>query len=205
MKLKFVGLSLLAVVIAFAAVFGMAGVARAQGGGVVITTPPFKENAPFWIDWDGDGISEDAEYVGEFDVYDWNYDIDFVWAPYSFAAGSNGSYRIAAVPYGCTDWAYDAEGNTIDCNLFELFYDYSSKIAHHWAENPNGTKFTYGAWGWGEPVYSSAIYAITVQPETYVKFYDPTTDSYEYEYTLVPGAPMQQSELFGFELTPWSP
>jgi hypothetical protein len=148
------------------------GISLAQNTGVNILTPPSAESVSVYLELNGNGLNDPEEFVGVFDVYSGDQGITISWPAYAFGAGANGSYRVALLqnmnPLGAAQWAEMAS-------------------AHHWASNPNGPNFTMGP-------FSAAYLCRTcpsrfvVQPETYSQFYDPTTDTYEYEYTPVAGA-----------------
>jgi hypothetical protein len=136
---------------------------------VTVITAPVKTNAGVYIDLDGDGLNDPEEFVGYFDVYDGMQSITFSWNAYSFASGVNGSYRVALwqnkTPLGAPAWAEVAS-------------------AHHWASNPNGTKFTMGPFGPGQLCVTCPS-RFVVEPETYVQVYNSTTQTYEYVYTPI--------------------
>jgi hypothetical protein len=162
----------IAVMIAVIATIGLVSFALAEGTGVNIVTTPGQENASVYIDQNHNGLNDPEEFVGIFDVYNGDLGITFSWPAHAFAPGVNGSYRVALLqnlnPLGAAQWT-------------EVAY------AHHWADNPNGTSFTMG------PFNAAYICRVcptrfVVQPETYQTFYDPTTQSYEHDYTPVAGA-----------------
>jgi hypothetical protein len=179
MKLK---LTAIAITIAILLVTVGAAFAQNDGStGVVVLTEPFNANSAVFWDYNGDGVNDDNEFIGFFDLYSIWEPIDIAWAHFNFAPGTNGSYKVAL---------YQDAG---DGNL------YVGRLAHHWAENPNGEMFTFGSLGWGEPICLNCPSFFGVTAETYVKFYDPATDTYEYEYTTVAGAPSIASYWFAFE------
>jgi hypothetical protein len=157
-------------------------------GGVTITTPPIKSQEVF-IDFNGNGAFDADESLGVFPFYDGNQPLEFSWLPYAFPAGSEGSYKIAL---------WQITGITSD---FEFTYTVS-KVSHHWASNPNGTSFVMGSFGFGEAICSGCLSFITVEAEIVVKYLDPTTGSYEYEYISLVGAyTANQEDGSGFEYT----
>jgi hypothetical protein len=166
----------------------MARVATAAGG-VNISTPPLRPGQATYQDVDGDGVNDPEELIGSFTVYDGNKTIDFNWAAYAFSSGVNGSYRVSLVqnitPLGTATWK-------------EIV------IGHHWASNYNGAAYTMGPFPAGTCTYCPSHFL--VQPETYVQLYDPTTQTYEYEYTAIPAAlggqavSLEQSDDFVLEI-----
>jgi hypothetical protein len=183
--LRWLGIITLVMLVAAAV---MARVATAAGG-VNITTPPLRTGQATYFDVDRDGINDPEELIGTFTVYDGNKTIDFNWAAYAFSSGVNGSYRVSLVqnitPLGTATWK-------------EIV------IGHHWASNYNGASYTMGPFPAGTCTYCPGHFL--VQPETYVQLYDPTTQTYEYEYTAIPAAlggaavSLEQSDDFVLEI-----
>jgi hypothetical protein len=179
MKMK---LAVVAITLAILLVTVGGALAQNDGGtSVVIHNSTFNTNAPIYWNFDNNGVNDDYEFVGMFDTYLIYDPFDVTWTPYNFGSGVNGSYKVG---------------------LYQEFPDgnlYVGRLAHHWAENPNGTRFTFGSLGWGEPVCLNCPSFFGVTPETYTKYYDPATDTYEYEYTDVAGAPSQTTHWIVFE------
>jgi hypothetical protein len=157
---------------------------------VAIQTAPIHTNAAIYIDADADGINDPEELVGMFDVYDGNRTIDFSWTPYAFASGVNGSYRVSLIqnmtPLGTPTWK-------------------EVVIGHHWASNYNGASYTMGPFD-HNIVCTTCPGHFVVQPETYAQFFDPVTQTYEYEYTPIAAslggvaATLEQSDDFVLEI-----
>jgi hypothetical protein len=163
---------LIAAIIAVLAGALIVGMTLAQNTGVNIVTPPSQTQVSVYMELNGNGLNDPEEFVGIFDVYSGDQGITFSWPSHAFGAGANGSYRVALLqnmnPLGAAQWAEMAS-------------------AHHWASNPNGTSFTMGPFN-AAYLCRTCPTRFVVQPETYSQFYDPTTDTYEYEYTPVAGA-----------------
>jgi hypothetical protein len=176
-----------------AMLLAVAGAAMARfavaAGGVNIQTPPLRTGQATYMDADGDGVNDPEELIGTFTVYDGNKSIDFSWTPYAFGSGVNGSYRVSMIqnlnPLGTAIWK-------------------EVTVGHHWASNPNGASYTMGPFAPSTCTYCPTHFV--VQPETYVQYYDPTTQTYEYEYTAIPGAltgapaALENSEEFVLEI-----
>ncbi len=171
--LKRVGLVTLIVLAVAALAVGITAAAGSQT--ITIITEPIKFDEMLYVDLNHNGEHEADELVGIFDVYDGNEPITFSWEPYAFASGVNGSYRIAL-------WQ-----NTTPFEATPTWAEY--KVSHHWADNPDGTTFTMGAFGFGETICTTCPTMIVVQAETYEKVFDWNTSTYVYEYTLIGGSP----------------
>jgi hypothetical protein len=174
------------IVLVLAGVLTGAILAAEEKNAVVIDKKPIKTDEAVYVELNGDGIHSPEELVGVFDVYDGNKALKFKWDPYPFAADENGSYRISL-------WQ-----NTTPFEPVPTWAEL--KVSHHWADNPNGTEFKMGAFGFGEDVCVICPTMIVVMPETYVLVQDPVTTVYEYVYTLVEDTPMLTSELFIIEI-----
>jgi hypothetical protein len=170
------------------------GVTRAQQGSpVTILTPPLKKGVQVSVDLNRNGINEASEIIGVFDVYNGHGDLVFSWQadPKQASDPASFSYQVSliqyALPYNGTGSAYT-----------------QTKVSHHWASNPNGLTFTLSSLGVGETICYGCPSAIQIVPERLSKYYDPTTQTYEYEYTPVAAslAGYQQSVLFVLEDTP---
>jgi hypothetical protein len=157
-----------------------------EGSGVRLLTAPLREQVPVYIDLNGNGTHEESEFVGTFDVYA-STEIAFSWNEVSGAESYQVRLRQWSLPYSGTSGPYT-----------------ETKLAHHWASNPNGTLFVMGSLGTGEPLCYGCPSVIMVSPETVTKFYDPLTDTYEYAYAPLETALVlpQQSEAFVFEQPP---
>ncbi len=171
--LKRVGLVTLIVLAVAALAVGITAAAGSQT--ITIITEPIKFDEMIYVDLNHNGEHEADELVGIFDVYDGNEPITFSWEPYAFASGVNGSYRIAL-------WQ-----NTTPFEATPTWAEY--KVSHHWADNPDGTTFTLGAFGFGETICTTCPTMLVVQAETYEKVFDWDTSTYVYEYTLIGGSP----------------
>jgi hypothetical protein len=167
--LRKIGLAVLIAVIAGALLVSFS---LAASTGATILTQPIKLDQAVYYEVNGNGLNDPEEFVGIFDVYSGDEGITFSWPAFAFAQGVNGSYRVALLqnlnPLGGANWS-------------EVAY------AHHWANNPNGTMFTMGPFNLAY-ICGTCPSRFVVQPETYATFYDPTTQTYEYEYTPVAGA-----------------
>jgi hypothetical protein len=159
---------------------------------VTIVTPP-KETIPIIIDNNHNGINEQSELLGTFPVFDGNKEMVFAWTPFSFPANSNGSYRVS-LWQNTTPFASKPTWTEI-------------KVAHYWADDPNGPKFTLGSFGFGETVCTVCPTMFVAIPETYTTTYDPATFTTTFTYTtlspLVAGvlpANAQTSPLFFIEI-----
>jgi hypothetical protein len=139
---------------------------------VSMLTLPKHVQAAIYLELDGDGIHDVEEFIGNYDIYDGNQPLDIRWNAYPFAQGQNGAYRVSIWqdmnPLGAPTWR-------------EVF------VAHHFANNPNGTNFRVGPLAPGT-ICTYCPTKFSVQAETYALFYDPTTNAYEYEYTAVASA-----------------
>lgn len=143
---------------------------------VTLKTDYAVDSLTVYFDWDGDGVAEADELLGTLPAYDWDNDLEFSWLPVEGAT----SYRVALQYL----WPWAAE----EGKPFSEWTGYSDiKVAHHWAENPNGTEFVMGSFGWVEGVCIECPHRVTVMPETFVKYLDLTTGTYEYAYTLMEG------------------
>jgi hypothetical protein len=161
-----------AALIAVFAAMVLVGFSLAADGSATILTAPTARDVQVYIDQNHNGLNDPEEFVGVFDVYSGDHGITISWPAVSFAQGANGSYRVALLqntsPLGAAAWAEVAN-------------------AHHWANNPNGTTFTMGPFN-ANYLCRTCPTRFVVQPETYQQFYDPTTQTYEYEYTNVGAA-----------------
>ena len=160
---------------------------------VTISTTPIRTQWPVYFDVNGNGLYESTELVGPFDVYNGNAPFQFSWNPYPFASGANGSYHVTlwqnTTPLGAgsPNWVLRQD-------------------AHHWASNSNGTAFSMGPFA-VETLCAYCPTKVVIEPETYVLFHEPVTDSYYYIYTPVPSAlsgtgiaNLEESEEFVFEM-----
>lgn len=165
---------------------------------VEITTPALHQDVPLYIDYNENGIYEEDDLVGVYNVYDWNRDITFTWDPddNEAADAAHTAYRVSLIQV-----IYDDLEELIELGDFTLNWR-EIKVAHHFATNPNGRQFTYGAFGFGEDVCFNCPTIIVVLPETYTSTLNPATGTYEYTYTLIPGGNTQSSIPFIFERTP---
>ncbi len=165
--LKRIGIAILAAAIVGAAA---AGVSLAAGG-VTILTPPIAVTEVF-VDVNADGIHQPSESLGVLPIYDGNQPIEFSWDAYPFPAGVTGSYRVAlwqnTTPFGAPTWV-------------EL------RPSHHWASNPNGTRFVMGPFSRQEAC-TTCPSLFVVQPETVTQYFDAVTGTYEYAYTPIAAA-----------------
>lgn len=148
----------------------IAASAASAAGTVTIVTPP-AHVSPIYVERDNVAGSSPSELLGTFPVYDGNKEITFSWTPFTFAAGTNGAYRVSL-------WQ-----NTTPFAAVPTWTQI--KVAHHWASNPNGESFTMGSFGFGETVCTTCPTMFTAEPETYVQVYNEAKKSYEYQYTLV--------------------
>ncbi len=171
--LKRVGVVTLIVLAVAALAVGITAAAGSQT--ITIITEPIKFDEMIYVDLNHNGEHEADELVGIFDVYDGNEPITFSWEPYAFASGVNGSYRIAL-------WQ-----NTTPFEATPTWAEY--KVSHHWADNPNGTIFTLGSFGFDEVICTTCPTMLVVQAEIYEKVFDWDTSTYVYEYTLIGGSP----------------
>jgi hypothetical protein len=167
------------------------GITRAQlGSSVTILTQPLKSAVQVAVDMNGNGINEVNEVVGVFDVYDGHRDLIFSWQPDPQQASNPGafSYQIALIQY-----TLPYSGEIIQ-----------TKVSHHWASNPNGLVFTLSSLGVGETICYGCPTEIRITPEWISKYYDPTTQTYEYEYTPIEASlsAYQTSAQFVLENTP---
>ncbi len=164
-----------ALIVGLVAIVAVGVTVAAGSQTVTIITEPLKFDETIYVDLNQNGEHEPEELVGVFDVYDGNAPITFTWEPYAFASGVNGSYRIAL-------WQ-----NTTPFEATPTWAEY--KVSHHWADNPNGTMFTLGAFDFGEKLCTTCPTIIVVQAETYEKIFDWDTSTYVYEYTLIGSSP----------------
>lgn len=173
---------------------------------VQIVTPPLQQAHPLYVDFNDNGLNEEEELLGEFPLYDWNREITVTWQadPYEQLDPAHTSYRVSLyqIDFSALEEAFAAafEGGAPDA--LELAREV--KVAHHWATNPNGRRFTFGSFGFGEDICLNCPTMVLVAPETYRQVYNPATGVYEYEYTLIPieEGLYQSSSLFVFHSTP---
>jgi hypothetical protein len=158
--------------------------------GVSVVTAPTKQSEAIFYDLNQDLKPAPNELLGNFPVFDGNNTIDFKWTPYPFAQGVNGSYRIAL-------WQ-DISPLAATPTFVER------KVAHHWAQNPNGTFFVMGSFGYGEEICTYCPSLIVIWAETYTINHNPQTLFTEYIYTFVnPEAltdPVQQGTVIQVSL-----
>ncbi|HEC24038.1 MAG TPA: hypothetical protein ENI95_14080 [Chloroflexi bacterium] len=159
---------------------------------VQITTPPLKTDQPLYYDFNGDGVLDEDELMGEFAVYDGDGELTFTWQPVSVegVAPENLSYRIALIQLDTTEPGRDLLADDVYLER---------KVSHHWATSPDGTTFTLGAFGFGEPFCFGCPTYIVVIPEIVEQVYDEATGTYTYEYTLIEDGFVQISETFLLE------
>jgi hypothetical protein len=190
---------------------------------VVILTPPLKLDAPVYWDADGDGMDEPNEYVGLFPSYNGNNPMQFSWVgdPYEVSDLAHTAYRVSLIQWYPTAAEIAANGGTVpDWRTWTHFTQ--TKVAHHFATDPNGHMFTMGSFGFGEPICRTCPSMFVVMPESFAKYYDTLTLAYEYEYALlgiptltkywsaaglaeVPAGSTQISNAFVLEIYRYSP
>jgi hypothetical protein len=158
-------------------------VAEDETPSVTITTPPYKVQQEIFIDLDDSGLHEADEFVGIFDVYNWNEPLSFTWeaGPHEQVDPETASYRIALRQYPLGD-----------ANLVGWAVDH--RVSHHWASS--GRAFTYGVFG-GD-LCLGCITFIVVEPEIVSQVWDEGSQSYVYQYTpyVDPGNPEQSLAQF---------
>jgi hypothetical protein len=151
---------------------------------VTVYINQLRTQEPIYDDQNNNGIHEDNELIGFFDVHDGNEIIEVVWNAYPFEAGTNGSYKVFLRQYQPPN--------------FVEFTDI--KGSHHWASGQDFEEFTFGSFGFGEDVCQNCPTAVMVEPETYELVIDTNTGGGEYIYTPVVGAPAYESRQFVIEI-----
>jgi hypothetical protein len=166
-----------------------------------ILNAPLQWDKPLYIDVNHDGIYQDDELSDYYVVYDGHQELTVTWltSPHEEIDRAHASYRVMLFQISLEDFI-----KLIETEDWYAIYFTTVKVAHHWASNPNGRSFTFGALGAGENICYNCPTTIVIMPETYQQVYDPTTDTYEYEYTPVPVGEgyYQSSKVFIFEDTP---
>lgn len=147
---------------------------------VTITTEPIKRGAEIYIDLNGNGINTDTgEYVGQYDVYDWNQPLSVQWAtlPVESAQPDNAAYYVAIRQY------------EIGQPLFGNAY---REIKGQFTFAGNGNSFLFESFGFGEDICFGCPSVVVVIPFTYELQlqYD---EFYDYVYT--PYVSEEETEL----------
>jgi len=165
----------------------------------VIVTTPLHDAAPYYIDVNQNKLNEDDEFAGIYPVYDWNKERTVTWQadPNEAVDAAHTAYRVSLFQVSFNDLIAAFNAGDFNINIAREI-----KVAHHWATNPNGRSFTFGAFGYGEDVCFDCPTVILVQPESYEQVLNPATGIYEYKYTPLPNALNQSSPAFIFERTP---
>lgn len=144
-----------------------------------IVTEPIKRFAAIYPDLNGNGIQEEEELLGYYNVYDWNEEIVFEWEPLEHEQYfPTASYRVALYQYplGETNAAgFSVNGREI-------------KVSHHWANSPEGLRFVVNAFGFDEALCFGCLTQIVVLPEIYNPVINSATGTVEYFYS--PAAPV---------------
>lgn len=139
-----------------------------------IVTEPIKRFHPIYPDLNGNGIQEQTELLGYYNVYNWNEEIVFEWEPLEHERYfPTASYRVALYQYplGETNAAgFSVNGQEI-------------KVSHHWANNPNGLRFVVNSFGFDEALCFGCITQIVVLPEVYNPVINSATGTVEYFYS----------------------
>ena len=157
----------------------LSGAAGSGGEQVAIVTPPNQPAQSIYHDANGDGANSDDEFVGILDVFLSTTPIELTWPEHTFAEGENGSYRV-------TVWINPSPLS--EPPAWQPFY-----IAHHHADNPAGTHFILGPFGFQPNFCATCPLRVTIEPETVVYNESATPDPFV--YTLIDGVP-QESESF---------
>ena len=157
----------------------LSGAAGSGGDQVTIVTPPNQPDQSIYQDANGDGANSDDEFVGILDIFLSTQAIELTWPEQSFAEGENGSYRV-------TVWINPSP--LVQPPAWQELY-----IAHHFADNPAGTHFILGPFGYQPNFCTYCPIRVTIEPETYVYNESATPDPFV--YSLVDG-PQQESESF---------
>ncbi len=179
--LKRMGIALLLISVIALSIAGL--VTAQSNGNLVLNIYLLHSQQPIFNDLNNNGINEENELIGYYDVHDGNEVITVSWDAYSFG-NANGSYRIALRQYQLT-------GPTEYIDL---------KPSHHWASGEDTENFTMGSFGFGEEICLNCPTAIVITPETYELVYNADTGASEYLYTPLPGAPTYQSSQFVIEI-----
>lgn len=159
--------------------------------GVTIQSTPIKTNAEIYIDLNGNGLNNDAgEFVGQYDVYDWNEPFIVSWAlpDATSVPAENGAYYLAIRQYA------------IGQPLFGPAY---TEIKGQFAFVEAGNAFTFDALGYGENICFGCPSVVVIVPHTF-ELVQIQEDFYDYVYTPITvaeeGVPMMlMSEPFVFE------
>lgn len=179
--LKQIGLVLLLVGVMALLIVSL--VTAQSNANLVLNIYLLRSQEPIYDDVNNNGIHEDEELIGFFDVHDGNEVITISWDAYPFGE-ANGSYRIALRQYQPPD--------------FITFKDL--KPSHHWASGEDTEHFTMGSFGFGEDICQNCPTEVVIEPETYQEVINADTGVGEYQYTPLPGAPTYKTWQFVIEI-----